>query len=112
MSTHDPHDPGHHEGPGVQAYLVIFGALSVFTLVSFVANYFARQGTISVASSFIVILTVAVVKAALVGTYFMHLILDIRRLYFLLIPAFILGTMLVFVLLPDIVLAWPEVAPR
>jgi cytochrome c oxidase subunit 4 len=105
MSTHDPHDAGHH-GPGLQAYLVIFAALSVFTLVSFVANYFARKDPSFAHTSFAIILGVAIVKAALVGTYFMHLIIDIRKLYFLLVPAFILGTMMMFVLMPDIVLAW------
>lgn len=108
MTTHDSPNAGHdeHHGPGVKAYLGIFGALSAFTLVSFVANYYARQHTITHEQSFIIILGVAVVKACLVGTYFMHLIVDWRRLYYLLIPAFILGTMMMFVLLPDIVLAW------
>jgi cytochrome c oxidase subunit 4 len=110
MATHDPHDPGHHEhvhhGPGVQAYIVIFGLLAIFTAVSFIANYMARENTITPHQSFIIIMGVALVKAALVGAYFMHLIVDWRRLYYLLIPAFILGTMMMFVLLPDIVLAW------
>ncbi|HKI33766.1 MAG TPA: cytochrome C oxidase subunit IV family protein [Gemmataceae bacterium] len=95
-----------HHGPGVKAYLLIFAALSLFTLVSFVANYYARHGTITHAQSFVIILGVAIVKAALVGTYFMHLVVDWRRVYFLLIPGFILGTMMMIVLLPDIVLAW------
>jgi hypothetical protein len=33
---------------------------------------------------------------------------DWRRLYYLLIPAFILGTMMMIVLMPDIVLAWHQ----
>jgi cytochrome c oxidase subunit 4 len=93
-------------GPGVRAYLVIFAALALFTLVSFFANYFARNGTITVHQSFVIILGVAIVKACLVGAYFMHLIADWRKLYYLLVPAFILGTMMMIVLLPDIVLAW------
>jgi len=97
-----------HHGPGVKAYLVIFGALSVFTLISFLANYATHppHDYITAHESFVIILGVAVVKATLVGAYFMHLIVDWRRLYYLLIPAFILGTMMIFVLLPDIVLAW------
>jgi hypothetical protein len=38
----------------------------------------------------------------------MHLILDWKRVYFLIVPALVLGPMLVIVLLPDIVLGWPH----
>ncbi len=95
-----------HHGPGVKAYLVIFAILALFTLVSFLANLMMRHETITPHESFVIILGVAVVKACLVGAYFMHLIVDWWRLYYLLIPAFILGTMMMIVLLPDIVLAW------
>jgi cytochrome c oxidase subunit IV len=101
-----------HHGPGVKAYLVIFAALSAFTLVSFVANRLAQpdetthQSIITPHQSFVIILGVAIVKATLVGAYFMHLVVDWRKLYYLLIPAFILGTMMMIVLMPDIVLAW------
>ena len=54
---------GHAHGPTVAAYLIVFGALSVFTLVSFVANAMANAGWISRLMSFIVILGVAVVVA-------------------------------------------------
>jgi cytochrome c oxidase subunit 4 len=95
-----------HHGPGVRAYLVIFSILALFTLVSFFANYFQRHEVLTPHESFVIILGVAVVKACLVGIYFMHLILDWRKVYYLLVPAFILGTMMMIVLLPDIVLAW------
>ena len=36
----------------------------------------------------------------------MHLKYDWGKLYFLIVPAFILGAMMMIVLLPDIVLAW------
>ncbi len=99
---------GGHEGPHVMAYLIVFAALAVFTLVSFAANYAAAQERqwISTYASFVIILGVAVVKATLVGMYFMHLKFDWGRLYFMIVPAFILGTVMVIVLLPDIVLAW------
>jgi cytochrome c oxidase subunit 4 len=95
-----------HHGPNVQAYLVVFGALSVFTVLSFVFNTMARAGTITHTFSFLLILGVAVIKATLVGLYFMHLKLDWGRTYFLIVPAFILATMMVIVLMPDIVLGW------
>jgi cytochrome c oxidase subunit IV len=112
MATHDtnadvPDAPGAHHGPGVKAYLLVFTGLALATLVSFVTNYWARQDLADRAhTSFVIILAVSVIKTCMVGAFFMHLIIDIRKVYFLLIPAFILGTMMMIVLLPDIVLAW------
>jgi cytochrome c oxidase subunit 4 len=95
-----------HHGPDVKAYLVVFGALSIFTALSFVFNTMARNDTITHATSFVLILGVAVIKATLVGMYFMHAKYDWGRIYFMVIPAFILATMMMIVLMPDIVLGW------
>jgi cytochrome c oxidase subunit 4 len=99
-----------HHGPDVKAYLVVFGALSIFTALSFLFNSLARQEppVISHVTSFVLILGVAVIKATLVGMYFMHAKYDWGRIYFLIIPAFILATMMMIVLMPDIVLDWPK----
>jgi cytochrome c oxidase subunit 4 len=107
MAADTQHAEGHH-GPDVQAYLIVFSALSVFTILSFAFNGAARMEPplISHTTSFLLILSVAVIKACLVGAYFMHLKLDWGRVYFMIIPALILGTMMMIVLLPDIVLAW------
>jgi cytochrome c oxidase subunit IV len=102
----DAHDK--HHGPDVKAYLVIFGALSIFTALSFVFNKMARSQTITHEMSFVLILGVAVIKATLVGMYFMHAKYDWGRIYFLIIPAFVLATMMMIVLMPDIVLGWPK----
>lgn len=99
-----------HHGPSTQSFLAVFGALVVFTALSFVANTAARYEVMSVLASFAIILGVAVLKALLVATWFMHLRWDWGRLYFLIVPALILGPLLVIVLLPDIVLAWKHVA--
>jgi cytochrome c oxidase subunit 4 len=99
----EPHAEEHH-GPGVQAYLVVFVALSIFTAISFVVREVVGHNT----TSMMIILAVAVCKAVLVGLFFMHLIVDWPRLYYLIFPAFILGTMMIVVFLPDIVLAWPH----
>lgn len=105
METHT-HEA--HHGPGLKAYLVIAGALSVFTAVSFIVNTFVRGGSISPQAGFTIILAVAICKATLVGLYFMHLVIDWGKLYYFIIPAFILGAMMMVVLLPDIVLAWRD----
>jgi cytochrome c oxidase subunit IV len=105
--------PGSHaadahaaHGPNLKAYLVVFGTLCGFTLLSFIFNYLALHGVISHFFSFVLILSVAIVKATLVAMFFMHLKWDWTKLYYLIIPVMILAVMLGIVLLPDIVLAW------
>jgi cytochrome c oxidase subunit IV len=113
METPDPaaHSEHVHEPP-LQAYLAVFVALSVFTVVSFIANWAARNDHITHTTSFTIILGVAVVKACLVAIIFMHLKWDWRRLYFMIAPAFILAPFLVLALLPDIVLYWKNLAGK
>ena len=100
-----PEAHAHHAGPGFQAYLVVFGALSIFTAISFIVNAVVGRNHLGLA----IILAVAVCKALLVGAYFMHLVVDWSKLYYLIFPTFILGAMYGAALLPDIVLAWPHV---
>lgn len=102
-NTH--HAEGHH-GPTIKTYMVIFGALCVLTAVSFVANTAARNGSITGTQSFMLILGVAIVKAVMVGMYFMHLVTDWGKLYYFIIPALVLGALAIIVLLPDMVLTW------
>jgi cytochrome c oxidase subunit 4 len=66
----------------------------------------AHNKTITYGMSFVLILSVAIIKATLVGLYFMHAKYDWGRIYFLIIPAAILATMMMIVLMPDIVLGW------
>jgi cytochrome c oxidase subunit 4 len=106
MPMADTSHAGGHAGPNVGLYLTVGVALSVFTALSFVFNTMARKDMITHDTSFVLILGVAVCKAVLVGMFFMHLKYDWFKLYFLIVPAFILGAMMMFVLLPDIVLAW------
>jgi len=89
-----------HVGPTFNAYLVVFGALSVFTLVSFLVNAVTRDAPHVGAA---IILGVAVVKAVLVAMYFMHLKFDWPKLYFIVVPLLVLTVMMVIVLLPDAV---------
>jgi len=95
-----------HAGHSIKPYLVVFGALVIFTALSFLFNSLVRGGSIAPETGFTLILAVAVCKAVLVATYFMHLLLDWKRVYFVIIPVMIMGAMMIIVLLPDIVLAW------
>lgn len=103
----DAHGHDDHGKNIFKIYMAVAIALAVCTAASFVFNYLAHPDVhgrrlISVFVAFVGILIVALIKAALVGTYFMHLKWDWKLLYFLIIPAFILGTMMMIVFLPDI----------
>lgn len=112
--THDNGDPTSYDhvakdahGHEVhKAYMVVAVLLCVFTASSFLVNYQVRAGHFSSQTGFALILGVAVCKALLVGAYFMHLKFEWGKLYFMIIPAFILGVMMMIVLLPDIVFVW------
>ncbi|MFN4260542.1 MAG: cytochrome C oxidase subunit IV family protein [Gemmataceae bacterium] len=106
----DSHAADSHGGHdmSVKPYLIVFGALCVFTLVSFVVYEALGRGTLA---PFIIILGVAFAKAILVAAYFMHLTLDWGKVFMIIIPALLLGPMLVVVLLPDIVLGWYKPLP-
>ena len=104
----DVHTPEHrHAGVSVKTYLLVFAALSVFTAISFIVNATVGRNHIGLA----IILAVSVCKTVLVATFFMHLILDWPKLYYLIFPTFILGAMLMAVLMPDFVLAWQALSP-
>src|SRR5262245_37625465 len=105
------HDAGHGDhGNLFKIYMVIAGVLGVATATSFFFNWLARPvadggaAAISPFIAFLLILAVAIVKATLVGMYFMHLKWDWKFLYFLIIPVFIMGAMMSVVLLPDILI--------
>jgi cytochrome c oxidase subunit 4 len=94
----DAHHGHEHHGPTYGLYMIIAGALAVGTSLSFIVN----QAVSAKYLAFALILAVAIVKATLVAMYFMHLKWDWKLLYFLIIPAFILGTMMMVVFLPDV----------
>jgi caa(3)-type oxidase subunit IV len=101
----DTHSSEAPHGPSVTAYNAVFGALIVFTAVSFLVNFALGRGVVA---GFIIILGVAVCKATLVAMYFMHLVVDWRKVCILIIPALVLGPLLIIVLWPDSVLVWQQ----
>ncbi len=102
----DEHGHGGHAGPSYRAYMIVAAALAIFTSVSFIVNSFVRDHVIEPHVGFTIILGVAVCKALLVGAVFMHLRWEWGKLYFMIVPAFILGTMMMMVLMPDAVISW------
>lgn len=112
----EAHDAQAHSGIEVKTYFVIFGALVIFTAISFLVNFGEHHPEdhpyIGVFAGFVLILGVALCKAVLVAMFFMHLKIDWTRLYFVIVPVMLLAVMMMVVLLPDIVLAWrPPVFP-
>ena len=68
MTDAQTHAEAHH-GPDVKSYLVIFGALSVFTAISFVVNEFVRHDTISATTGMLLILGYV---ASIVASHVLH----------------------------------------
>ncbi|HYV36295.1 MAG TPA: cytochrome C oxidase subunit IV family protein [Gemmataceae bacterium] len=105
MATEDV-AAGDSHGPTLQAYFIVFGALCVFTLVSFVVNAMVNADHFSAHAGMAIIMAVAVCKATLVIMFFMHLKYEWMKLYFLIVPVVVLCVMMMIVLMPDIVVAW------
>jgi cytochrome c oxidase subunit IV len=87
-------------------YWAVFGVLSVLTLVSFmtVQDFWlnnVESDPLHPRSGPILVMLVAVAKATLVAMYFMHLKYDWFKLYFMIVPTLIMGTILMCALLPD-----------
>jgi caa(3)-type oxidase subunit IV len=91
-----------HAGPNFKAYMMIFYILCVCTALSFVVNFFLGHGHTSAA----IIMAVAVVKATLVATIFMHLKWDFSKVYCIIVPVCIVTLMMVIILSIDQTLAW------
>jgi cytochrome c oxidase subunit 4 len=80
-------------------YLKVWAALAVFTAIEYVwAHVFKDSLTVLI----IGLLFWAVLKASLVGWYFMHLKFEGRWVYGFIVPAGILASVIVFALVPDI----------
>jgi cytochrome c oxidase subunit IV len=95
---------GEHGSKLFNIYMIVALALAICTISSFAFNGMMRSEMISPVTSFLLILSVAILKAVLVAMFFMHLKWDWSTLYFLIVPAFILGAMMMMVLMPDILI--------
>jgi len=80
-------------------YLKVWAALAVFTAVEY---FWAHVFKDSLSVLIIGLLFWAVIKASMVGWYFMHLKFEGRWVYAMLIPAAFLASVLVAALVPDI----------
>lgn len=92
--------PDHGHGDLDSLYLKIFGALVICTAVSFITV--SPAWPLGPDAGHVLVMLVAVVKALLVAMFFMHLKFDWNKLYFMLVPSLVVGTVLICALLPDI----------
>jgi cytochrome c oxidase subunit IV len=82
-------------------YVKVWGALLVLTLVEY---WYAALLKDNFPVLVLGLLFLALVKAGLVGWFFMHLKFEGNWVYVLIVPACILATIIVFALTPDMVL--------
>src|SRR5689334_12128879 len=80
-------------------YIKVFAALAVFTAIEyFYAHIFKDAFLVLVLG----LMFWAIIKASMVGWYFMHLKFEGKWVYYMLIPAGILAIILTFALMPDV----------
>src|SRR4030095_3932082 len=96
-TNHSSHD--HHHGPNVSIYWFIFGCLAVLTFATVaVAKLFHFPPVAAVILAFMI----AISKATLVVTFFMHLKYDSKALRVLCVVPTLLTMVLLLALLPDV----------
>jgi cytochrome c oxidase subunit 4 len=83
-------------------YLKVFLALAVFTAIEY---FYARIFKDTFGVLVLGLLFWAIIKASMVGWYFMHLKFEGNWVYYMLVPAGILAIILTCALIPDVALA-------
>jgi len=96
-----------HQHPN---YLAIFGALVVLTVISVGSEWLLGQRSPGAAN--MIVMVTAVCKAVLVAMFFMHLKLDWFKVYYMVVPALIMGTLLLCALLPDMTFSMYRILPE
>ncbi|MDR3637543.1 MAG: cytochrome C oxidase subunit IV family protein [Isosphaeraceae bacterium] len=82
-------------------YLKVWAGLAIFTALEYVyAHIFKDAFAVLVLG----LMTMAIIKAAMVGWYFMHLKFEGKWVYAMLVPAGVLATIIVLALYPDLAL--------
>jgi cytochrome c oxidase subunit 4 len=87
-----------HAAEAHAPYLKVWAALAVLTLIEYVYAFAFKELFLLLLLG---LLFWAVIKAGLVGWFFMHLKFEGNWVYILIVPAFVLATVLVLALMPD-----------
>ena len=80
-------------------YIKVFLWLAVFTAIEY---FYARIFKDSFGTLVLGLMFLAVIKASMVGWFFMHLKFEGRWVYYMLVPAAFLAAVFIFALTPDI----------
>src|SRR4051794_13710552 len=80
-------------------YIKVFLWLAVFTAIEY---FYARWQKDAFAPLVLGLMLCAVIKASMVGWFFMHLKFEGRWVYYMLVPAGILAAVFIFAVTPDI----------
>ncbi len=98
-AKHDSHDDHSHGGNGI--YLLVFAGLVVLTFLSYwIGNSEIKHELPQAAWAGM--MAVSVAKAMLVALFFMHLKWEANWKYVLTIPALMMSTFLICMLVPDV----------
>ena len=89
-------------------YMKVWAALAVLTVIEY---FYARTLKDSFGPLVIGLMFWAVIKASLVGWFFMHLKFEGKWVYAMLIPAGLLAMVFIFALVPDVALNEQRVEP-
>ncbi len=90
MDAHAAHDDIRSH---VKTYLMVFGALMVFTIITVAVSYLELATPLAVS----VALIVATIKGSLVAMYFMHLLHERKVIYWALMLTVVFFVFLMFV---------------
>jgi len=107
-SSEGHHAEEHHSHVGL--YLKVFFALLILTVLEYLYAKVLAEATFLLLVFGLVM--IAVIKAALVGMYFMHLSFEGRWKYVVLIPTAFLVAVLVLALIPDVAMEFEEPDPN
>jgi cytochrome c oxidase subunit IV len=88
-----------HANEAHAPYLKVWAGLAVLTAVEYFYAFWLKDSFLSLVLG---LLLLAIVKAGMVGWYFMHLKFEGRWVYILIVPAFVLATVLTTALIPDV----------
>jgi cytochrome c oxidase subunit IV len=100
QARHDSQEEIHHGGVG--KYMVVFVALCVLTLFSFLTYFEFWREHVPYQASRALMMAVSCTKAMLVVMFFMHLLWEANWKWVLTVPATFMSIFLLLMLVPDI----------
>lgn len=98
---HQAADHENHAHGGIRQYLMVFAALCVLTLISFLVGNSSLMES-HVRLGWALMMAVSCAKALLVIMFFMHLLYEANWKWVLTIPASMMSVFLVMMLVPDV----------